>query len=198
MGAKSCRFQWGAGLLALGLFITACVDEADVDEELDAEEESGGDDEDIEPRNICFYFGPPASDDIDTLVGAATQVETYDTSDGACDLHMFQVAATPPSHRARTIEFQATTLFEPPDEYQARVWTKSCAHGCGEFVSQSVPLVVTGGDCMWIHGACIQRPWMVSGELALSASNVVYDIRAGMRVLTDDGDAAAVTIVVSE
>lgn len=199
--ANSKRWRSCVGVLALGLVLGACVDDPDADAELaddGGSSDDGSEGEDDEARSLCIYLGVPATDDSDTLVGAATQVDSYAASAGGCDLHMFQVAASAPGNRARKIEFQAVSLFEPVAEYQARVWTKSCFHGCGSYVTQGVTLTPSGGGVICIHGACIQQPWVVQGEVDLAANNTVADIRAGMRALTADGDPLAVTIVVSE
>jgi hypothetical protein len=189
--------QW----LALGLMFTACDDGQDVgDAELAAAEDTEAD-EDVELRNSCAYNSVPEPTDVsDSLVGADDEVASEDASDGGCDLHVLRVTAAPPSDRARTVEFDAFSMA-PFDEWNARVWTKSCAGLLcpTSFSMSAILLTQTGGGqvCPTIND-CFPLPYRLQGHFNLSATNTVTDLRAGMRALDDDGDPIEVSITVSE
>jgi hypothetical protein len=182
-------------LLALGLIIAGCDDGQEA--ELAPDEA----DEDVEPRNSCAYNNVPEPTDVsDSLVGADDEVESEDAANGGCDLHVLRVTAAPPSDRARTVEFDAFSMA-PFDEWNARVWTKSCAGQlCGTTFSMSAILLTqTGGGvvCPTIND-CFHLPYRLHGEFNLSATNNVTDLRAGVRALDDDGDPLEVAITVAE
>lgn len=190
-----------ASLLALCCLPAACDQEDLGDEELAALDEddellADGDDE---SRLICFYSSttPPSTNDSDTIIGAGDEVESTDHADGECDLHMFRVTADAPSDRARTIDFHATSMH-PFHDYGAMVWTKSCAgnYCATNFSSTLVPLTMTGGGQHCTIGGCFQLPYFLDGQLDLSASNDVADIRAGMRA-TYPGPTTYMTVPVT-
>lgn len=190
-----------APMLALCLLPAACVEEGLEDEELVAQEGDEALADDESSRLFCLYGNtPPSTNDSDTLIGANDEVESSDEADGDCDLHMFRVTADPPSDRARTIDFFAISMA-PIDDYGGRVWTKSCAGNlCATDWSASVvSFSVSGGGvvCPTIHD-CIPIPYVLEGQINLSATNSIVDIRAGMRASDDDGDPIPVTITVSE
>jgi hypothetical protein len=196
-----------APMLALCLLSTACDEEALGDEDLaaqDDDDDAVDDDElagDVELRGGCLYGAtPPSSNDNDTLIGPNDVVESEDAGDGGCDLHMFRVTADAPADRARTIDFHATS-YQPFDDWGGRVWTKSCAGNlCAVNWSASVVSFTQSGGgiaCPSIN-SCFQVPYMLEGQVTLSATNSVADIRAGMRASDDDGDPVLVTITVSE
>lgn len=190
---RTNRMQACAAVLALTMWVPACVDEADVSEQEDEAE--------VEDRDLCLYNAtPPATDDSDSLVGATNEVDSEDEANGGCDLHMFRVTAAPPASRARTIEFVATSLGGFTDKF-ARMWTRTCGNGfCPlNYTVTAVPLTVIPGGCfdpdINTH-YCF--PDIAYGSVALSATNTITDIRAGMRASDEDDDEVPVTITVSE
>lgn len=187
-------------VLALGLLPTAC-DQDLGDEELAAQEDEDVVLDDDESRLLCFYNtnSPPTTNDSDTLIGANDEVESEDEANGGCDLHMFRVTAQPPGDRARTIQFHASSL-QPFDDFGGLVWTKSCAGAiCAlNWSTSSVSFTQSGGGCVVFMEECLPLLHHIDGEITLSASNSIVDIRAGMRATDDDGNTVPVTITVSE
>ncbi len=187
--------------LALGLLPTACDQGLD-SEELAAQEDEGEALDDEQSRLLCLYNlnSPPTTNDSDTLIGVNDEVESEDEANGGCDLHMFRVRAAPPGDRARSIKFHATS-FEPFDDFAGVVWTKSCTEGgiCQVgWSTTNVSFTASGGGCVVFMGHCHPLPSHVDGEITLSASNSIVDIRAGMRATDDEGSPVPVTITVSE
>lgn len=184
-------------MLVLGLVSTGCVD--------GGEDEAAAEDAEIELDErgglLCLYNStPPATDASATVVGAPDEAESEDFANGGCDFHMFRVTASPAADRVRTINFGASS-YDGLSDYGARVWTKSCVNGICPvaFTPTAVPLTLLPGHC--IHpdiNTTICFPDIAYGELQLSATNNVVDIRAGMRATDDDGDEVEVTITVSE
>lgn len=197
-----------APMLALCLLPAACDEDlgdeelAAQAEEFAAEDDDEDEDADDESRLLCFYGqnSPPSTNESDSLIGADDVVESNDEADGACDLHMFRVTADPPSDRARTIDFHATSMA-PFDDYGALVWTKSCAGLVCQtnWSNTAVTLTVSGGGwaCPTIND-CIPLPYFLDGQLDLSATNSIVDIRAGMRASLANGTTVPVEITVSE
>lgn len=188
-------------VLALGLVSMGCDEAQPGDDEFAAENEDDTA-EDVEDRLFCLYSStPPATDDSASLIGAVDEVESDDAANGGCDLHMFKVAAAPPSDRARTVEVSAWSIA-PFEDFGGRVWRKSCTTQgiCTVgFTTESIPFTTGGGGvaCPTIND-CFPLPYWIHGELALSASNSVVDLRAGARATASNGNPVDVTITVSE
>lgn len=166
-------------------------------EPVDDATELEGDDELVEDRELCIYNGPQSTDDSASLVGRASEVETYDAASAApCDLHMFQVTAAPPSNRARTVSFHAHS-YDGFSHTGARLWARTCTGGsCSAYTAIPVTLTVEPGLCPDPDILCV--PSLVGAEVTLPGNNTYTDIRAGMRVIDGDDDLVPVSIIVAE
>lgn len=190
------RVMFRGPLLAMVVSIAGCDDGESV--ELD---DAALDDDELEDddawRELCIYDGPQWTDDSASIAGRYEEVETYDEADASlCDLHMFKVAAAPPSHRALTVSFHAHS-YDGFSHTGARLWGRTCTPGaCSAFSPIEVALTEIPGLCPDPDIVCV--PSMVGADVTLSSHNTYTDIRAGMRVIDGDGDIVPVSITVSE
>jgi hypothetical protein len=191
--------SWLRGpLLALVMSPVACDDGGAEQDEAATDNDDAA--SDVTDRELCLYPSPQGTDDTATLVGRPGEVESSGEADAfPCDLHMFKVAAAPPSARARTVVFQGSS-YDGFSHTGARLWTRNCTGGvCSDFDAVPVTLTVTEGHCINPDiNEDICFPSLVYGEVTLPGNNNITDVRAGMRVLDDDGDSKEVTITVSE